>query len=83
MMQTNEHTRLTPTERLHQVTMAALDRPAVTVEHSVTLARNARAVTQFEVVARGHDLAAVSQAAEAEFDRLDAKYPVPVTNGGE
>jgi len=51
-----EPRRLTPTERLHEVTMAAMTRAATPPEHSVEITRNAKGVAQFEVTVRGYDL---------------------------
>jgi hypothetical protein len=42
----NEPRRLTPTERLHEVTMAAMTRPTAPPEHSCDLTRNAKGATQ-------------------------------------
>jgi hypothetical protein len=75
--------RQTPTERLHEVTMAALARRPYESEHSVDLSRNARGVAQFSVAARGTNLEVVLQQAVDTFDFLDARYPYPTTNGGE
>jgi hypothetical protein len=48
----NEQRRLTPTERLHEVTMAAMTRPTAPPESSVSFTRNAKGVTQIEVTVR-------------------------------
>src|SRR6185437_11177120 len=54
-----EPRRLTPTERLHEVTMAALQRAAAPPEHTVGLTLNAKGDVQIEVTGRGHDLDAL------------------------
>lgn len=41
--------RLTPTQRLHEVTMAALTRPAARASESVEVTRNAKGDWQFTV----------------------------------
>ena len=58
-----EPRRLTPTERLHEVTMAAMTRAAAPPEHSVEITRNAKGVHQYEVTVRGYDLNEVIQRA--------------------
>lgn len=77
-----EPRRLTPTERLHEVTMTAMGRRPAEPESSVTITRNARGVFQFEVTVRGGDPLACHVAAEQLIDTLTASYPYPVTNGG-
>lgn len=76
--------RLTPSERLHEVTMTALARRPSDPEHSVTISRNAKGVAQFEVTVRGYDLDAVRDESLTTFAALEAAYPYPSgTNGGE
>lgn len=70
-----EPQRLTPTQRLHEVTMAALTRTAAPPEHSLGLARNAKGVVQIDLTVRGHDLAAVLAEAREAFDTLTTTYP--------
>lgn len=77
-----EPRRLTPTERLHEVTMAAMQRAPSPPEHSVEIARNAKGVAQFEVTVRGHDLGEVLSLAWQAYADLDVKLPYPETNGG-
>lgn len=76
-----EARRLTPTERLHEVTMAALTRRAAEPEHSITLARNARGIVQPEIVVRGTDLGAVLAMATETFDFLCKRYAYPAAAG--
>ena len=72
-----EPRRLTPTERLHEVTMAAMTRAAAPPEHSVEITRNAKGVHQYEVTVRGYDLAEVLQRALDSQARLDEMLPYP------
>lgn len=81
-MSVTEQRRQTPTERLHEVTMAAMQRRPSEAEHGVELSRNARGVVQFTLTVRGPNIEAVIQTATEKFDLLDARYPYPVTNGG-
>jgi len=74
--------RLTPTERLHEVTMAAMSRAPSPPEHSVEITRNAKGVAQFEITVRGYDLEAVLAQAQATWTALSAALPYPETNGG-
>lgn len=82
MSATETPRRLTPTERLHEVTLAALSRRPAETEHTIDLSRNAKGVAQFSVAVRGTDLDAVLAAAVAKFDFLNDRYPYP-SNGGE
>lgn len=76
--------RLTPTERLHEVTMAFAQRAASPPEHSVTISRNAKGVVQFEVTVRGFDPGDALSEAERITDHLSAAYPYSASgNGGE
>lgn len=72
-----EPRRLTPTERLHEVTMAAMQRAASPPEHSVEITRNAKGVAQFEVTVRGYDLEQVLAMAWSAYAGLDVKLPYP------
>jgi hypothetical protein len=72
-----EPRRLTPTERLHEVTMAAMTRAAAPPEHSVEITRNAKGVHQYEVTVRGYDLADVIQRALDVRAQLDEVLPYP------
>jgi hypothetical protein len=76
-----ESRRLTPTERLHEVTMAAMTRAAAPPEHSVEITRNAKGVHQYEVTVRGYDLNEVIQRALDVQARLDEVLPYPADNG--
>lgn len=67
--------RATPTERLHEVTMAALHRAPQAPEHTVSLTWNAKGDVQIEVTGRGQDLDLLETDTAAAFDRLRAKYP--------
>ncbi len=75
-------TRLTPTERLHEVTLAALARRPAETEHDIELSRNARGVVQFGLKVRGPNLEHVLTAAVEKFDFLNARYPYSDANGG-
>jgi hypothetical protein len=75
MPTTEEPRRLTPTERLHEVTMAAMQRAAAPPEHTVGLTLNAKGEVQIEVTGRGHDLDTVAASVVATFDTLRAAYP--------
>lgn len=74
--------RLTPTERLHEVTMAAMSRRPSEPESSVTVTRNARGIFQFEVTVRGPSADLCQTQAEAIAAELVTAYPYP-SNGGE
>jgi hypothetical protein len=78
---TTEPRRLTPTERLHEVTMAVMTRAASPPEHTVEIARNAKGVHQYEITVRGYDLTEVVGKALDTQARLDALLPYPVENG--
>jgi hypothetical protein len=70
-----EPRHLTPTERLHEVTMTALSRGPSLPECSVTISRNAKQDIQFEVVVRGPSVTDCNLLAQYEADLLAAKYP--------
>lgn len=76
----SEPRRLTPTERLHEVTMTAMARKPAEPESSVTVARNARGVFQFEVTVRGPSVEVCELEASSIIAGLERKYPYP-TNG--
>ena len=67
--------RLTPTERLHEVTMAAMQRRPAEPEHTVGLTLNAKGDVQIEVTGRGPDLDALVASVQAAFDGLRDLYP--------
>jgi hypothetical protein len=75
MTETEEPRRLTPTERLHEVTMAAIQRASTPPEHTVGLTLNAKGDVQIEVTGRGVDLAALAASVSGTFDDLREKYP--------
>lgn len=79
----DEPRRLTPTERLHEVTMAALARRPAETEHSIELSRNAKGVAQFSITVRGSDLDSVVMSAVSRFDFLNHRYPYPVYTKGD
>ncbi len=90
-MSTSEHAgaeqeparRQTPTERLHEVTMAALHRKPAEPESMVELTRNAKGDVQIAVTVRGFDLAELERLAGDTYDRLAAAYPRGAeANGG-
>lgn len=72
-----EPRRLTPTERLHEVTMAAMTRPSAAPEHSCDLTRNAKGQTQIALTVRGTDPAEVVATACELYETLRARYPLP------
>ncbi len=74
--------RLTPTERLHEVTMAVLQRQPSPPEHTVGLTLNAKGEVQIEVTGRGPELDALAASVTGTFDKLREKYPRG-TNGGD
>jgi hypothetical protein len=69
--------RLTPTERLHEVTMAAMSRAPSPPEHSVEITRNAKGVAQFEVTVRGYDIDQVLNLARSVYAELNGALPYP------
>ena len=72
---TTEPRKLTPTERLHEVTMSALARTPAQPEHTVGLTLNAKGDVQIEVTGRGTDLDGLAASVQTTFDVLVAKYP--------
>ena len=82
-MATTEPHRPTPTERLHEVTMAALHRAPIEPEHNIEISRNAKRETQFSVSVRGADLGNVLEQATKAYDRLAILYPYPTMNGSD
>jgi hypothetical protein len=67
--------RLTPTERAHEIAMAALSRSPREPEGNVELSLNAKGDVQITVGAKGSDVVEVALAVETVFDELRAKYP--------
>jgi hypothetical protein len=72
-----EPPRLTPTQRLHEVTMAALSRTPSMPEHSCELTRNAKGATQISLTVRGFGPREVVDRAVELYDFLRARYPLP------
>lgn len=72
--------RLTPTERLYELSMAWANRGPALPEQSVDITRNAKGDYQFSVTVRGHDLDDVLERAKAAASQLEAAHPR--TNGG-
>lgn len=64
-----------PAEIVRDVALAALQRAPQPPEHTVGLTLNAKGDVQIEVTGRGHELEALGQSVQAEFDRLRAAYP--------
>lgn len=79
MSETATERRMTPTERLHEVTMASLARRPAETEHTVEISRNAKGIAQFSISVRGSDLDAVVESAVAKFGVLTALYPYDAT----
>lgn len=69
--------RLTLSQRLHEISLAAIQRPASPPEHSVEITRNAKGVHQYEVTIRGFDVAEVVQKALDVRAQLDELLPYP------
>ena len=70
-----EQRRLTPTERLHEVTLAALQRSPTPSEHTVDIARNAKGQFQWAVAVRGSDIDACVQTAIDKARVLETEFP--------
>lgn len=70
-----EWPRMTPTQRLHEVTMAALMRPHAEPESAVEITRNAKGDYQFTVTVRGFDVADCLVQAQATARALAELYP--------
>lgn len=66
---------LTPTQRLHAVTMAALTRAPAPAESSVELTRNAKGDRQWAITVRGDDPAECERLAVEIDARLAELYP--------
>ena len=80
---TTDTPRLTLSQRLHEVTMAAITRKPSEPVCEGNAKRDGKGIHQIEVTVRGTDIETVGAALEAEYDRLCAKYPYPAANGGE
>lgn len=72
--------RLTPTERLYELSMAWAQRGPVPAEQSVDITRNAKGDFQFSVTVRGHDIDDVLARAMSATAILEVRYPR--ANGG-
>lgn len=75
-----EAPRLTPTQRLHEVTMASLARRAAEPESSVEITRNAKGAIQFTVTVRDTDPEHAYTVAMGLAERITKEYPS--VNGG-
>jgi hypothetical protein len=74
--------RLTPTQRLHEVTMQALTRAPRTPSESVTISRNAKGDVQIEVTAQsqeGETLYEVQARANSVFVALCSEFDLSRT----
>lgn len=65
----------TPTARLHEVTMAALNRRPAEPVSDVSISRNAKGDYQFEATVRGTDANVCLLVATSIIDRLRDAYP--------
>jgi hypothetical protein len=74
---------LTPTERLHEVTLAAMQRRPSEPECAVEISRNAKGAFQFTVTVRGPDVNACQVLAQATTDDLARRYPYSANGGAE
>ena len=80
-MSTNADTpkRLTPTERLHEITLAALDRRPVKASEEVEVSRNAKGDWQLRVAgvkAEDETMAAAAKRAVSIARELDKEFPL-------
>lgn len=66
--------RLTPTERLHEVTMAAMNRRPSEPESVVTIGVTAKRLHTWEVTVRGADPNDCARIAARLDDELSARY---------
>jgi hypothetical protein len=80
---TEQPRRLTPTERLHEVTMQAMGRRPAEPESSVTISRNAKGQFQFEVTVRGGSIDECHKDAQQIAHMLSTEYPYSVNGGNE
>lgn len=78
------HRRLTPSERLHEISMAAIARKPAEPMTDVEVTRSAvNGRYGFKVAVSHSDPLEAERAAGEIADRLAVKYAVPDTNGGE
>jgi hypothetical protein len=75
-----EPRRLTPTERLHEVTMAAMNRRTAP-ESSVTIGVTAKRLHTWEIVVRGEDVEECERLARVLDDGLAEKYAHEMETG--
>jgi hypothetical protein len=78
---TREFRTPTPTERLHEVTLAFANRTPAPPESSVTISRNARGIIQFEVTVRHESALTAREVAVVLADELASLYPYPNGDG--
>ena len=71
----NTDRRLTPTERLHEVTLAAINRAPSQPESAVTLTRNAKGDVQIEVTVRNAEPDVAADTCLSIFHGLCLAYP--------
>lgn len=69
-----EPRRLTPTERLHEVTMAAMHRAPAAPESTVEIGVTAKRLHTWTVTVRGVDAAECARVAKRLDDELAAKF---------
>jgi hypothetical protein len=67
--------KLTPTERLYELSMAWAQRGPLPAEQSVDISRNAKGDYQFSVTVRGHEIDDVLARAMAAARQLEQTYP--------
>jgi hypothetical protein len=72
--------RLTPTERLHEVTMAAMHRAPSAPESSVTIGVTAKRLHTWEVTVRGDNPEECAKVAKRLDDELAAKFADELTD---
>jgi hypothetical protein len=75
----NEQPRLTPTQRLHEITLAALHRTPVKASEEVEITRNAKGDYQYRVAGvagEAETLDAVSKRVQSIARDLDEQLPL-------
>jgi hypothetical protein len=75
--------RLTPTERLHEVTMSVLNRRPVTPESSVTIGVTAKRLHTWEITVRGDDPEECDRVARVIDDGLAERYAHELEPSGD
>lgn len=73
-MSADPERRLTPTERLHEVTMAAMHRAPAAPESTVEIGVTAKRLHTWTVTVRGVDAAECARVAKRLDDELAAKF---------